>query len=91
MSHQGASARMEAQIPEYLQEQAQPAMERKQQKSNQKEVVWKAVVQMQVQKKVEQTVVVAVSSCRLFKLLLLSDVLVVCSSTCQSNHVYIVH
>jgi len=67
MSPQGASARMEAQILLYLQEQAKAATEKKQQKTNQKEAVQKEVAQKEAaQKEVEKEVATMVSSCRLY-------------------------
>jgi hypothetical protein len=67
VSPQGASARMEARILLYLQEQAKPALEREQQKTNQKEVAKNGP--KDVQKEAEQKVAVTVSSCRHFKVL----------------------
>lgn len=69
MSPQGASARMEARILLYLQEQAKPALEREQQKTNQQEVAQNGDGPKDAQKEAEQKVVVTVSSCRLFKVL----------------------
>jgi hypothetical protein len=69
MSPQGASARMEARILLYLQEHAKPALEREQQKTNQKEVAQDGVSPNDMQKEAEQKVALTVSSCRLFKVL----------------------
>lgn len=69
MFPQGASARTEARILLYLQEQAKPALEREQEKANQKEVAQNGVGPKDVQKEAEQKVAVTVSSCRLFNVL----------------------